>query len=365
MKILYLVNHFYPCLGGVEKVALELAKGMGKRGHEVKVVCLNKCWREGKKLKENENVEGIEVKRIPFLNLRYYKVAPGFWGELKWADLVHVHGTNFFSDYALFTKFLHKKKIVVSTHGGIFHTKKVSALKKIYFNVCARLLLKAADRVAADSENDCRIFSGIVPKKKMVLAGNGVEVEKFFSLKTKKIPGRFLAAGRVSMNKRIDRLLEAFGLLKKDFSLHIAGPDFDGLEKGLKEKAAEQGISGKTRFLGKISEERLLDEFGAAEFFVSASEFEGFGVSVIEAMASGAIPVVNNIPAFRELVKEGENGFLADFSDAEKAAEKIWKIMELNGKEKERIIGNGKKFSERFGWKKKAEEFEEIYGGLK
>jgi alpha-1,3-mannosyltransferase len=65
----------------------------------------------------------------------------------------------------------------------------------------------------------------------------------------------------------------------------------------------------------------LIEEYARARVFVSASEHEGFGISAVEAMAAGCVPVLSDIPAFRRLVTNGANGVLVDFADAGRAGE--------------------------------------------
>lgn len=354
MKVLHIQNHFFPCIGGVESLTLNLCRELKKRGHESDVLCLNACSNSKEKLNEMEEFEGIKIYRIPFLDLKYYKIAPKVLEYLKDYDLLHVHGIGFFSDFLAKKKKVHGKRMVVNTHGLFFHTKNISAFKKIYFKHFLKNSLKEYCKVIADSESDFEKVSQVA--ENVVLVENGVEVKK----KGKKEENSFLFAGRIAENKRIDLLLVAMEKsLKNGAKLYVVGEDWQGLEKGLKKKAEELGVEERVEFAGKVSEEELNEFYAKSEFFVSASEFEGFGLTAIEAMSAGCIPILNRIPSFEKFVVEGKNGFLVDFSDAEKTGEKILKAM--NAKNKKELAKSVEKKAEKYSWKRKVEEYEKIY----
>jgi len=116
---------------------------------------------------------------------------------------------------------------------------------------------------------------------------------------------KFLFVGRLSKNKRLDNLLKTFGEVRKhtpNFTLTIVGEEFDWTTHQLKDLAKEAGIQKQVRILGRVSDKKLNQIYKESDFFVSASEYEGFGIAAIEAMAAGNILILNDIPAFRELV---------------------------------------------------------------
>ncbi|MDD5148091.1 MAG: glycosyltransferase family 4 protein [Candidatus ainarchaeum sp.] len=361
MRIVHVFHHFAPCKGGVETVILQLSKQLQPR-HSCRVVCLNKCPKGRETLGKKETIEGIEVTRIPFLNLGFYKFAPCIGKELKNTDVLHVHGVNFFSDFLAVTSFLHRKPMILSTHGGIFHTNKKSLFKKAYFFGWNRLALKAFKKIVCVSKNDFELFSKMVKKEKLALIENGIDFEKF-SGKNGKRRNSFVFVGRLSRNKRIDNLIGCFAVLgkKQDFELHIVGPDFDNLVESMKKKAEEAGIGKNVFFHGEVPEKRLVELMQSAEFFVSASEYEGFGLTALEAMAAGCIPVLNNIDSFRNFVKNAENGFIAEFEKNNEAAERISGVMRLAPGRRKEIAQKAAKTAEEFSWKKKALEYEKVY----
>lgn len=357
MKVLHVLNQFWPTVGGIEKFTMDLCMHTKPLGVQSRVLCLNKGKNDSKSLPELDEINGIRIRRVPFLNLHYYKPAVLPKEELNWADVIHVHGVSALSDYLVLTKHRHKKPIILNTHGGLFHTQSLTTIKKMYFFGAQKMMLKKIDLVVADSPHDFELFKPIAPR--LVLIENGVDIAAL-SRKTKKKPKRFLYVGRLSKNKRVDLLLETFGELKKkghDFELRLVGPDWENLSSELHDLAMERGIAKHVVFLGEIPTKQLVNEFLSARFFVSASRYEAFGISTIEAMAAGCVPIVSDIASFRHFISDGKDGFLVDFSDSKKTAARISEIL----KQKTNWSDRARKSAQRFSWKKKSREWHNVY----
>lgn len=358
MKILQVCNHFYPCVGGIETIVLELSKKLKEKGHKVKVICLNACSKEKKELQKKTKIQDIEVERLNFIDLKYYKIAPHIISKLEDFQIIHVHGIGFFSDFLLLTKPFHKKKVFVSTHGGIFHTKTIGVIKKNYFNIIQKLLLKNADKVIAVSKNDFEIFKRI--SENTTLIENGINLKKFKQEKKEK--NSFVYIGRFSQNKNIDLLLKTFSQLKDhNFKLIIAGNDQERLLEKLKKTSQELKIEKKVKFIVNPTDEQAIELYAKNEFFVSASEYEGFGITLIEAMASGCIPIVQKNNSFKHIITNKVNGFLTNFQNDE-AKETIEKTMKMKTQEKQKILQEAQKKANYYSIEKMVEKIEKSYG---
>lgn len=357
MKILHISNHFHPCVGGIERAVEGLCKSLLKRGHVSDVACLDTCAYTDERLLHFEKYENIRIFRFHYLNLRFYKLAPGVLKLLRDYDVIHVHGVGFFSDYLAITKSHHKKPLILTTHGGFFHTKKLKRIKRLYF-VWNRFSLRVFEKVIAVSRNDEAIFSTVYPGIEHI--PNGILVDEFL-MKRKSEPHMLLYVGRISKNKRIDRLIETVALLKKrvpEVKLKIAGEDWEGIQKELEKLAEKRGVNENVEFLGKIKRAELIELLSETNFFVSASEYEGFGISAIEGMAAGCIVVLNDIPAFREFVNHGKNGFLVDFEDYESATTLL---DDLIGKDLSEVSKEAKKTASGYDWKSVVKRIEKVY----
>jgi len=358
MKVLHLSHRFHPCTGGVERHIKELSKKLIERGHECSVLCLNRCDK-GMLLKREEVHDEVKVHRTDYLDLGLYKVAPFPLKLLKDYDLLHVHGLGFFSDFLALTSHIHKKPMVLTTHGGIFHTKRLAIAKKLYFKLWARAVLRRFDKIIAVSRSDENHFSKI--SSRVVVIPNGVDVDALGEIKRKGKEPNFLFVGRISRNKRVDRLIETIAVMKEkapEVRLSIVGPDWEGLQRSLENLAEGRGVTENVTFAGEVGREDLLKHFEDNAFFVSASEYEGFGISVIEAMAAGMVVIVNDIAAFREIIEDGKTGFIVDYAKTEEAAGRILEIFEI---ELEGIMEAAGRKAKKYDWGAIAEKVEDVY----
>ena len=363
MKILQVTHHTAPCVGGIEKYVMELSLQLKKRGHEVEILCLDRCPNSNEKLQAEETVNGVKIHRIPCMDLKYYKVAPDVLKFAKGFDVLHVQNIGFFSDFLALTKFLHGKKVVVNTHGGFFHTKKFSLLKKIYFYTLNNLSLHLCNSVLVDSKNDEEVVRKILGNKIRVM-GLGIYLAEYLKIKPNPANAGMLYIGRLSRNKGLLGLLDVVRRVadkNKNVRLVLIGKDFDGTESLLKDKIKKMGIEGNVELLGEVPHKRKIEEISKARFCVSASEYEGFGIAVIEQMAAGNVPLLNDIPNFRWFVMDGENGFVFNFGDADLACDKILNAMNMPQKELEAMSQEARKDAMRFEWKNVIDEIEKAY----
>lgn len=122
---------------------------------------------------------------------------------------------------------------------------------------------------------------------------------------------RIIAVGRLTPQKRFDRLINAFALIAEkypDWFVDIYG---DGYEKGsLRDLILNKGLSNRIHIQTPISD--IYTEYKRSQFFVLSSDFEGFGLVLIEAMACG-IPVLSTDCPYgpSEIIEDGVTGLLS------------------------------------------------------
>ena len=113
MKILYVVEHYHPYIGGVEKLFKTLCEEVAAQGDEVTVV----TTLHNKRLQQKETLNGVSIRRIPVKN-RYLFTFFGWIWILKYAkgkDLIHTTSYNAALP-AFFTGLFMRKKVIVTFH---------------------------------------------------------------------------------------------------------------------------------------------------------------------------------------------------------------------------------------------------------
>jgi alpha-1,3-mannosyltransferase len=324
MRIVHVVRQFYPAVGGLETVVQELASAQVADGHAVRVVTLNRIFecKQIEYLLPQETFAGVQVIRIPYFGSTRYPIA---WSVIKYigdADIVHVHGVDFFFDYLAWTKPIHGRILIVTTHGGFFHTPFAAPLKRIYFSTITRLSIKSYAGVAAVSEMDRLLFAKI-RHRGLICIENGVNVEKYRDASAQIPTKAIICVGRLSSNKRLDRLMTFFAALRRrdpQWLLKIVGRPYD-IDAGKLQTSAESlGIGDAITIIESAPPDKIRDLMRDCSVFVSASDYEGFGIAAVEAMSAGLFPVLSNIPPHRFLRDRTGLGLLVNFQDAEAAA---------------------------------------------
>tara|TARA_B100000686_G_scaffold354783_1_gene467196 strand:+ start:2710 stop:3930 length:1221 start_codon:yes stop_codon:yes gene_type:complete len=170
-----------------------------------------------------------------------------------------------------------------------------------------------------------------------------------------------LYVGKLSEKKGVKYLLEAFALLKEEFSaikLVIVGGGL--LEDSLKNQAKALKIIDRVWFAGFQSKNKIKTFFQACDLAVipsiidSTGETEGLPVVLLEALASGKPVVATAVGGMPDLIREGENGFLAPQKNAEALALKMKLALRADLK----ILGrNAMNSVLRYDWKKIGEDY--------
>ncbi len=199
-------------------------------------------------------------------------------------------------------------KSIVTVHDVLFlrfpqfHSK----VNRIIYKRKLQLSCEAANIVIAISEQTKQdlIHFLHVPAEKIHVVYQSCDAAFFEPISAEQIsatkqryqlPEKYLLyVGALTPSKNLEKLLEAYYKLQKerpDVELVLAG--IGGLEKTLKQQSVDWNIAEKLHFPGFIDNVDLPSLFKGAKVFVYPSLFEGFGIPIIEALASG-VPVITS-----------------------------------------------------------------------
>lgn len=296
----------------------------------------------------------IRILLVPFMIMALYynlfKMRPNY-------DLVHAH---WLIPQGIVQSFF-KKPYVVTGHGGdvtslnIFFMKtlKRRCLEKAgYVTVVSQFLKEEIERIC-DIENVRIEPMGCNTSN----FSNSYRQENYFGQDGKKV---VLFVGRLVEKKGVKYLIEAM----KDIDAILAIVGKGPLEEELKSQAKKLGE--KVIFLGPKTHEELKTVYASADVFVAPSvtakdgDKEGFGLVMLEAMASGLPVVAFNSGGISELVKHDVNGLLCEERDVKTLAGNIKKALH-EGEIRKRLIEGGSVTAQIYDYKQIAQRYSEIY----
>jgi alpha-1,3-mannosyltransferase len=293
MRVLHVTPTYRPAIGGIETVIESLCAALEARGITAHVAHVAPGLVAG-----SEFVEGIEVKRIPLLGHSFLGLAPGLAPLVRGYDLIHAHDPQLLALTASLVVFAASKPAVLSTHGGFHHTRSFRRLKALHEKVALRPLLRRYRLVLASSKADFEWIAAYTDQVR--LCENGVDVAHFASLRSagERSPWNWLYWGRLSRNKRLDLVVGLARQARKlgvPVTLTLCGQDFDGTGEALR-AASEAADDNWVVFEPPANDVRLAEIISRSGLYVTASDHEGFGLTVIEALATGLPVICRDMP---------------------------------------------------------------------
>ncbi|MCG2791721.1 MAG: glycosyltransferase family 4 protein [Actinomycetia bacterium] len=233
---------------------------------------------------------------------------------------------------------------------------------------------KRAKKIIADSQstkNDIVNFFNINPSKVSVVR---LAADAFFRKLPSKEKGKgvlkkynidkkyILSVGTIEPRKNFTTLIKAFNIAKKrnagfGYKLVIAGRTGWKSEATYTEREASP-YKDDILFIGKVSDEDLLQIYNQAELFVYPSLFEGFGLPPLEAMSCGLPVMASDSSSLKEVV--GDAGILVPSEDHREISRQILYVLK-NEKLKEELKKKSLIQARKFNWTKTAEKTLDVY----
>jgi len=327
-----------------------LGRELVKRGNEVTVYTLNSldntdipCLHlappfitqnvRSPGLTEKETIDGVCVRRFD-VALRFWSFigSPGMFRELKMNiekyDIVHAHGYHLLSSvYGCYLAKKRRKTFVLTGHDMLITDDlplSARILKRIYDLSLGRYLLKNASKMIALTEDQIAQYTE---------RGEGIQ--------------------------DVVGMMPALLASEPDVRLTIVGGD-SGFRHELEGLSERLGVWGNISFTGEVSREDLLKEYREADIFVLPSRMEGFGIVLLEAMASGLPCVAYSIPSVRTLIEHEKTGLLAE--NEEEFFESVLCLLK-NDCVRSRIRESGLEYVKRYSVGNMADLTWQVYGG--
>ena len=216
------------------------------------------------------------------------------------------------------------------------------------------------DRSIADigfKENEVELYNNSIPK----IDYNRLKLPEGFDL----TPEYLCTIGRPSYQKNLLKMIEVLqelhnqGLKKHLVILGVGyySPDLDAVNELVK----EIGLSEYVVLYPWVERDQGLAILKNASIYISTALYEGLPLSVIEAMALGIPSVLSNVDGNRDLIKNGENGFLVDDFDVNQFVKYIIKLTTDKAIYKKFSKGVESEFYKKFDSNKNISRIENIY----
>ena len=173
----------------------------------------------------------------------------------------------------------------------------------------ARLAIKSA-AVVANSAVGLKYWRALYPEKPLYMVRNGLSLSSILrvapvpreQIGIKKNQKFILFAGRLTRQKRVDRILTVFSAICREHDVVISICGEGEEEEKLKKQAQQLEIGEHIRFHGFLQSDHLWSMMKTADLFINLSDYEGMPNTVMEAMACGCPLMVSDIPAHREIL---------------------------------------------------------------
>ncbi len=373
MRIAFVYDVLYPqTKGGVELRIRELATLLAKRGHEVHVFGLRydgmkrdfekdglhyHCVMDAPKLYSPDGTRSISEAVLFSAALFPALLKTGRF------DAVDCQNFPYFPVFsARIACAITGSKLYVTWHefwGPAYWQAYLGKFRGLLGSLVERLALVATKRaITVSPSTGARLAEAGKPGAKIV--PNGVDLEQISKATPSKEKFDAVFAGRLIEDKHADVFIGAVALLKRDLPKIRAaivgeGPELEKLRKLAKKLGVEKNVSLKG--FAKTRGE-LFGIFKSSKLFLLPSTREGFGITLLEALACGLPAITTNAEtnAARDLVEDGKSGFAV-----EAGAQWFYGKAELllsNAALQREFSMRAKKSAQSYSWDRIAEEFE-------
>lgn len=353
--------------GGGERHFVDLARGLHERGHQVFAVLRPTCqWQDRLDFLPKENIINVSI-RNSFGVFSAKRIAKFI--RLKEIEIVHAHVARDYFPASLACRIAKTPRFVLTRHV-------LFSMKSFY-----RFALNNLSKAIAVSEGVEANLKTLFPPEKVVVISNGVNAAVSTQDERLQIGNNFRAEHEVPFGIPLIGTLGELKELKgqRDFVLaaqqlaekfpeayfSIVGKDNSGNQNFRRDLRRMIKIFGLTdRFLWLNWVDDTGSFLNALDVYVSPSHSESFGLATLEAMANETAIVATDTEGTKELLRDGETGFIVPVNQPVAMAEAIGKL--LADEELAKSMGSKarKDAANRFSLESMIDETEKLYRSI-
>lgn len=330
MRLGYFITKFPPITGGGESHIELVAGQMAKRGHEVHIITAPHPERSSAEHPYIiHEIDGLTDAGIDFSAVAsIVKIL-----ENNSFDILHVVNYEALLYYSFIQHSKGITKIIFSTYNTPIHGKRIFGGIGNNFQIEKQVVGQALknmpiDRFIVNSEAFQDGFNDLgVSPEKTTRIDFGIDLDIFkpgFSKKQAVDSSEvlMLCTSRFVSRKGIEFLIKSLDFLPTNYRLYLTGSGsiHDQATHSYLVSLAKQYKDRITLGTQKKSLEEMITLYRLADIFVMPSEYEGFGLTALEAMACGTPVIATRAQGLREFVHHGETGLLVDYASPEQIA---------------------------------------------
>ena len=335
MKILCILNYYYPYISGVSEYARVICEKLVKAGNDVLVLTSNHA-----KLPKKEVINNVKVMRTSVIcKISKGTVSPEFIIQAVKlshdADVVWLHLPMIES--GIIASMVAKKKLVCTYHCDINLPKSIlnDFIVKV-MDISNNQCLKRSQGILVTSVDYAK-HSRLGQKHISKLIEAGAPIKEYQCKDKVRSDKKVIGfCGRIVEEKGIDVLINAFALLSKkrnDIVLKIGG-DYKNIAGGsiyeiLQKQIQSLGVQN-IEFLGRIPDEKMGEFYSELDVFVlpSINSLEAFGMVQLEAMFCGVPVVASDLYGVRTIVTNTSMGVVVEKNNAKALADGINEVID-------------------------------------
>lgn len=259
-----------------------------------------------------------------------------------------------------------KAKMICTVHHTYYqqYTLPGQEWKKILY-LLEKTMYQKADKIICDCEDTANALEKYynLSRRKITVIPIGIDLTRFKPLKNiKKIPNSLIFVGRLDKRKGIDFLIETLPLVKRKIlgiKLFVIGSG--KLKPKLEKYINNHHLEKNVQFLGFVPDKELLKWYNQTEIAVIPSAFEGFGITVIEAMACGMPVLATKVGGIKNIIKNGQNGILVEYGNKKQMAKQIIRLLNNQLLRKKLMKAGLKTVKENYNWQIISQKTRSIY----
>lgn len=301
MRILFVLEHYVPYIGGAEELFSGVATALVQQGNQVTVI----TTRHHRELPYRETINGVQVHRVKSRNRFLFTLMslPEVFKQASRTDLIHTTSYNAALPARIVALF-RRKKCIITFHevwGNLwFKLPFVSLPERIGYYLFEQLILRLNFHryVAVSGFTRERLLASGVPESKVTMIYNGINYSRLSKCSWTP-PAAFTITyfGRLGISKGLEILLPAFAeTLKKhpDARLKLIIPTYPRqFFQRIMNLINDLGIRDEISMKHDLPGDELLNEVASSSCIVVPSHSEGFCFTAVEAMAMH-VPVIHS-----------------------------------------------------------------------